>query len=251
VTEGNAAPLEDPLAEGLRIVELAADRDVPLRALGGVAVAIRCPSSHRPPLARKYGDIDLAAPSSAKDRVVRLMGALGYRDDKEFNMLHGHRRLYFWDERNNRQVDVFVNEANLCHRVDFRSRLELVPLTLPLAELTVLKLQVIETNEKDYLDLCAIFADHDLSEDDGGINSTYIANLAASDWGLWRTLGIVAGRSERFARELPGFEAGGRVAERLGRLQAELEAVPKTRGWRLRSRIGERKRWYELPEEVH
>jgi hypothetical protein len=243
--------LADPVAEGRRIVDAAAGQGVPLRALGGVAVAILCPSSRRPPLARSYADIDLATSKNAKDRVVHLLESLGYAADKEFNTLHGHRRLYFWDERTQRQVDVFVEEANLCHRIELKNRLEVVPLTLSLADLTVLKLQVVETNEKDYLDLCAIFADHDLTSDDSGVNVTHIADLAASDWGLWRTLGMVAERSEQFASELPGFEAAGLVVERLRRLRAELDATPKSRGWKLRARLGDHKRWYELPEEAH
>lgn len=227
------------------------ERGLPLRLLGGVAIATLCPSSRQPPLRREYADIDLATTGTARDRVIELMESLGYRGDREFNMLHGNRRLYFGDETNGRHVDVFVNEANLCHRVNLKNRLEIAPLTLSLADLTVLKLQVVETNEKDYLDLCAIFADHDLSEDESGVNSTYITGLAASDWGLWRTLGMVAERSERFALELPDFEAGDRVAGRLRRLRQELDTVPKSRSWKLRARIGDRKRWYELPEEMH
>jgi len=247
---GGVDPVADPVAEGRRIVEAAAARAVPLRALGGVAVAMLCPSSRRPPLARSYADVDLATTKAAKGEVVGLLESLGYTGDKEFNMLHGQRRLYFWDDHAQRQIDVFVDEANLCHRIDLKRRLEIVPLTLSLADLTVLKLQVVETNEKDYLDLCAIFADHELTRDDSGVNVTYIADLAAADWGLWRTLGIVAERSEQFASELPGFEAAGLVAERLRRLRRELDVVPKSRGWKLRARIGDRKRWYELPEEV-
>ncbi|HEX5984641.1 MAG TPA: hypothetical protein VFY69_10580 [Solirubrobacterales bacterium] len=244
-------PSADPVAEGLRIAEVAAAEELPLRLLGGVAIALLCPSSRRPPLSREYGDIDLATTGSAKEGVGRLMASLGYEADREFNTLHGTRRLYFWDEANQRQVDVFVDEAHLCHRVDFKERLEAVPLTLPLADLAVLKLQVVETNEKDYLDICAIFADHDLSADDSGINVTYITRLAATDWGLWRTLGMVAERSERFALALPEFAAGELVAERLRGLRTELDSVPKSRSWKLRARIGERKRWYQLPEEVH
>jgi hypothetical protein len=243
-------PLADPVAEGRRIAETAAERGIPLRVLGGVAVAMLCPSSRQPPLARKYADIDLATTASAKDQVVGLLKALGYIGDREFNMLHGHRRLYFWDERNQRQVDVFVDEANLCHRIDLKRRLEAVPLTLSLADLTVLKLQVVETNQKDYLDICAIFADHDLTADDSGVNFRHIAELTVSDWGLWRTLGMVSEGSGRFALELPGFAAGETVAERLRRLRSALEEVPKSRGWKLRARVGDRKRWYELPEEV-
>jgi hypothetical protein len=251
VTGGDVEPFSDSVAEGKRIAEAAAERGLPLRVLGGVAVAILCPSSRRPPLQREYADIDFATIGPAKNGVVELMEALGYAGDREFNMLHGHRRLYFWDEINQRQVDIFVDEASLCHRIDLKGRIEAVPLTVSLADLTVLKLQVVETNQKDYLDICAIFADHDLSDDDSGINSAHIANLTASDWGLWRTLGIVAERSEQFALELPGFPAGESVAGRLRRLRKELDTVPKTRGWKLRARVGDRKRWYELPEEVH
>jgi hypothetical protein len=244
-------PLSDPIAEGTRIAEAAAQGGLPIRLLGGVAVAILCPSSRRPPLEREYADIDLATRGSARADAIGLMEGLGYAPDREFNTLHGHRRLYFWDERNRRQVDFFVDEAHLCHRIDFRQRLESAPLTLSLADLTVLKLQVVETNEKDYLDLCAIFADHDLTEDNSGIDITYVTGLAAGDWGLWRTMGMVAERSERFALELPEFEAAEIVAKRLRRLREKLDKVPKTRRWKLRARVGERKRWYDLPEEVH
>jgi hypothetical protein len=244
-------PLADPIAEGSRIAEAAAERGLSLRLVGGVGVALSCPSSRRPPLRRQYGDIDLATSSAARGEVSQLLQQLDYVPDREFNTLHGHRRLYFTDAVNQRQVDVFVDGASLCHHIDFRRRLELAPLTLPLADLALLKLQVVETNEKDYLDLCAIFADHELSEDDGGINVGYIAELGASDWGLWRTVGIVSERTESFALRLPGFEAAEQVADRLRRLRSKLDKVPKSRRWKLRSRVGDRKRWYEIPEEVN
>lgn len=243
-------PLPDPVDEGRRIAEAAAEQGLPLRLLGGVAVALRCPSASEPPLQREYADVDLVTTGAARGKVGELMESLSYAPDREFNMLHGNRRLFFWDEANDRQVDVFVDEAHLCHRFDFRRRLDAAPLTLSLADLTVLKLQVVETNEKDYLDLCAIFADHDLGDDPDSVDSTYIAGLCAADWGLWRTLGIVAERTSQFALDLPGFASAGLVSERLERLRAELDSAPKTRSWKLRSRIGDRKRWYELPEEV-
>lgn len=244
-------PLPDPVAEATRIGEAAAERGLPLRVLGGVAVALLCPGSRRPPLQRSYADIDLVTTGSAREGVVELMNSHGYVGDREFNMLHGHRRLFFWDEENQRQVDVFVDEANLCHRIDLRRRLEVVPLTVSLADLAVLKLQVVETNEKDYLDICALFADHELTSDESGVNCAHIAELCAGDWGLWRTLDMVAERSRQFALELADFDAGERVAERLQTLRSELADIPKTRRWKLRARVGEKKRWYEIPEEVH
>jgi hypothetical protein len=250
VSEG-AGPLADPVAEGNRIATAAFERGIALRLLGGVAVAILCPSSRREPLRRRYADIDLATVGPSREAVRALMEQLGYEEDREFNTLHGHRRLYFQDQRNQRQVDVFVDEANLCHRIDLRKRIEVVPLTLSLADLVVLKLQVVETNEKDYLDLCALFADHNLSGDDSGINQDYIAGLTGSDWGLWRTLGLTAERAAEFARHLQGLAASETVATRLERLRAVMDAAPKSRAWKLRARLGDRKRWYEIPEEVH
>lgn len=40
------------------------------------------------------------------------------------------------------------------------------------------------------------------------------------------------------------------VSQRVDELMERIEGEPKTRGWRPRSRIGDRKRWYEEPEEV-
>lgn len=243
--------LADPVAEGRRVAEAAAEAGVPLRLLGGVAIALRCPSSQSPPLRREYGDIDCATTGAAKEEAAELIAGLGYEPERELNMLHGQRRLFFHDPANDRQLDVFVDEAQLCHRIRLRQRIEVDPITLSLADLTVLKLQVFETNEKDYLDLCALFTDHDLGSGEGEIDASYLATLAASDWGLWRTMEMVAERTERFALELPGFATAETVADRLRRLRRKLDTVPKTRRWKLRARVGERKRWYELPEEVH
>ena len=97
---GVGDPLADPVAEGTRIVTSATEQGVPLRILGGVAVAILCPSSREVPLKRSYADIDLATRAASGEDVVALMERLGYTADREFNTLHGHRRLYFWDPRN-------------------------------------------------------------------------------------------------------------------------------------------------------
>jgi hypothetical protein len=112
-----------------------------------------------------------------------------------------------------------------------------------------MKLQIFETNRKDLIDIIALLTDHALTRDESGINIDYIAGLASRDWGLWRTTTMVAEKADRLARELDGYEGAATIHERVaGYLQA-LEDVPKSGGWKLRAKIGERKRWYELPEE--
>jgi hypothetical protein len=250
MTSARSAPLGDPVAEGVRIAAAATDRSLPLRVAGGVGVAMRCSSASRPPLKRAYADVDLVTLGSARKSTTELIVSLGYEPDREFNTLHGDRRLLFWEDTNGRQLDVFVDEANLCHTIDFRHRLEFEASTLALADLLVMKLQVVETNEKDLLDICALMADHELTQDESGINHAYISRLTGHDWGLWKTFSTVTGRASQFARTLNGLDAREKVVERLERLQEALDAAPKSRAWKLRAKLGERKRWYALPEEV-
>ena len=40
------------------------------------------------------------------------------------------------------------------------------------------------------------------------------------------------------------------VVRRLTQLRRVIEDEPKSRKWKMRARIGEKKRWYQLPEDV-
>lgn len=245
------AQIADPIAEAERLAAAAAEEDIPLRMMGGVAVAIRCASARKPPLHREYADIDIVAPAR-KGRAIRgLMDGLGYEQDQAFNALHGGHRLYFWDPVNERQVDVFLDKIEMCHAFDFSKRLDVDAKTLSLADLLLLKLQIVEANQKDYLDMLALLSDHDLTDDDKGINVRYVSGLAADDWGLWRTTTHSAERLDHVARELHGFEHTARVHDQIRALLAGLEEAPKSRGWKLRAKVGERRRWYAVPEEEH
>jgi hypothetical protein len=218
---------------------------------GGVAVALLCPSARVPPLARRYADVDFAGRGADRDAITRLFRELGYRPDEQFNALHGRRRLFFWDDHNQRQVDIFLDRVEMCHALDVRNRVTIAGETLPLADLLVMKLQVVETNEKDFLDILALLTDQQFTDDDSGINLPYLVQLTSGDWGLWKTLTMVAEESDRFARRLEGFQREDTLHARVTEFLTALEESPKSRAWRMRARIGERKRWYELPEESH
>ena len=55
----------------------------------------------------------------------------------------------------------------------------------------MLKLQIIETNEKDLLDEASLLFDHPITSDETGINSSYIAMLCTKDRGLSQSGSIV------------------------------------------------------------
>jgi hypothetical protein len=131
-------------------------------------------------------------------------------------------------------------------------RLEVETGTVPLAELMLTKLQIIELNEKDIRDTVLLFHGHPIEDtDDGAVNGGRIAVLCADDWGLWRTItaNLERCRGHVADYELPD-EDRARIEQRFGQLLEMIEAEPKSRGWRRRAKVGDKKVWYELPEEV-
>ncbi len=247
---GLARPLADALEEGVRLSTAVRTSGLSLRITGGVAIGMRCPSAGGPALRRVYADIDLFGLRKEARDVSELLTSLGYEPDVRFNTLHGSRRLFFWDPLNSRQLDVFLDVFDMCHRIDLTKRLRL-PDTVALADLLLMKLQVVETNEKDFKDVLALLLDHSFGADDEVINIVYIAELASADWGLWRTTTMVAERAGHYAAALPGFEAKDRAHAQVRAFIGALEDAPKSRSWKVRSRVGERLRWYQLPEESH
>lgn len=231
------------------MVDAATERGIAAPALGGLAVHMRCPSAHEPPLAREYKDLDLVIRRDAARELTALLGDLGYAAEEEFNALHGRRRLMFWDPRNGRQLDVFVDEMVMCHTLDLRDRVRPGERTLDPADLLLAKLQVVEVNEKDLQDAAALLADHEPGAPDG-IDADRIATLFAGDWGWWRTGTGTLERVADYAGGLDGFAGAGVVRERAAELRERIDGEPKSRRWRMRAKVGERVRWYELPEEV-
>lgn len=218
-----------------------------LRLMGGVAIYLRCPSARAHP--RSYRDLDFVVPSSHGRQVEALFADTGYAADATFNKLNGAQRMLFWDPTHARRVDVIVDQLEMCHTLDLRQRLACHNRTLSLADLLLSKLQIVHISERDLLDAATLLQDHALTQDESGINAHYLADLCAHDWGLYRTCQINLDRICAF--EPAHLPAGvyGHIPQAETLLKA-LAAAPKTLRWKLRSRVGERVRWYNLPEEI-
>lgn len=244
-----APVLENPVAETRRIVAVADDRGLLLRALGGIAIALRSPSVRELEPPRIYHDIDLAARGGSSSAISSVFADLGYAASDRFNKLNGSERLLFHDPRG-RRVDVFVDRLRMCHTLEFGSRLADEPLTLTLADLALSKLQIVEMTPRDGQDLLALFGDHPLTERaNEGIEIGRIVSLCSSDWAWWRTVtDNLRSLGERWSPDRSPLERA--AAVRTGELLRRLEDAPKSPAWRGRAWIGPRKRWYDLPEEV-
>lgn len=239
----DAPQRRDLREEGRRIIAAASDVSVPVRLMGGVAVALRCPAASVAPLAREYKDIDLVARAADQAALTAMMIDIGYRADEEFNALHGRARLLFFDPLG-RQVDVILDQLEMCHTLDLRDRLLLDPETLTIPDLLLSKLQVVEVNQRDLQDSAALLHDHEPGAE-------RICEVLAGDWGWWRTVTENLDKVTAWSQGAAEFEQGAApVADRVEGLRRQIEAAPKGLRWKARAKVGERARWYELPEEV-
>jgi hypothetical protein len=231
---------EAMLREGVRLVDAMAQRQITLRLLGGAGVFEHCPRALEAGPYRELADLDAMTTRVDAGRVAAELAAEGYEPEARFNALHGDRRMIFQGPLG--KLDVFVDDFEMCHVLDLRDRIGLDERTLTVSDLLLTKLQIVELNAKDADDARALLAEHDLAAGHGDhVDVPYLASLVAGDWGLWRT---VTGTLRQLAALRPD------VAAPATALVAAFETVPKTRSWRMRARIGERKRWYELPDEV-
>ncbi len=235
------------VTEGRRVLGAAREAGLTVRLLGGVAVHVRSrglPAA----LTREYKDLDFATAKKSAGDLQKLLRELGYEPHVGFNAMMGRERLLFHDTSNERQVDVFVSSFRMCHEIPLEKRLTVDEDPVPLAELLLTKLQIVELTEKDVRDTVALLLEHDVTIDDTGVNSWHISALCAEDWGLWRT---ITRNLETLRSRVDEYDVDRDVvSERVLLLLERIEATPKSRARRLRAKVGERKRWYELPEEV-
>jgi hypothetical protein len=115
------------------------------------------------------------------------------------------------------------------------------------------KLQVAEANDKDLQDAAALLIFHPVTDqsDPESIDGHRVAELLSKDWGLWRT---ITGNLERLDNwssltSGPAADEATTVHDRIALLRERIDAQPKSMAWKLRARVGERKPWYEQPEE--
>lgn len=245
-----APPSDDALAdqnltlleEGRRLVRAAAGNEITLRLLGGVAVLAHCPSSLERGGSRAIADVDVAVAGGQGRALSKLLTRDGYDPEARFNALHGQQRMVFTGPLG--RLDVVVGTFEMCHRVDLGDRLALDDPTVTVTDLVAMKLQVVELNEKDALDVVDILRDHPLARAEGDVvNLDYLDSLVEADWGLWRTM-------TGTLRRLRDLSLDPSVGPKLEEIEDSLNRAPKSLRFRMRARVGERVRWYVLPDEV-
>jgi hypothetical protein len=256
--DGHAAPADDPLPEALALARGAAEAGLGLKLLGGLAVRVLCPAL--PPRMRAGQDMDFACLSKGRKNVAAHLERSGCVPDKRFNNLNGDRQMYF-NAPSGRPIDVMVDRLTMCHTLDLRPSFGRLPHTVDAVDVLLSKLQIVELNEKDARDILQLLGGVPVGESGAGglrpdgisVDTDRFGKLLGADWGWWRTATGSLKKLPALAAEHPELVPPDPPYDPLAQAQRLLEiaeTAPKGVKWKLRANVGDRVRWYELPEEV-
>jgi hypothetical protein len=242
----------DPLPEALALVGGAAEAGYRLKILGGMGVRVLCPDF--PPRQRAGQDIDLACQGKTRRKVADHLESVGCQPDKMFNNLNGDRQMYF-TAPSGRPIDVIVDKLSMCHTLDLRPSFGSASPTLDPADLLLSKLQIVELNAKDAHDIVHLLSGVRVGGDATRpfIDPDRFASVLSGDWGWWRTVTGSLNKLLNLLGEQPGLAPPYPRYDALTQAKQLLEiaeTAPKGLKWKTRARVGDRVRWYELPEEV-
>ncbi len=237
-----------------RILKASDDAGIILRVIGSLAFQMHCQKFGylQAALGRAYTDIDFAAYQRQTKEIRVLMAGLGYRENHEVFIVSEGNRAIFERPDAGLHIDIFYEKLDFSHIISWKDRLEVDYPSIPLAEMLLEKMQIVQINEKDVIDTIMLILEHPLGEvDKETINIGRIAALCSADWGLWRTTTMNLDKVRQMAQTYQQLtEEQKKIIElqiktALGRIDQE----PKSLAWRLRARVGDRVKWYKDVDE--
>lgn len=257
---------EWPIDIGVNLVEEAKKEGIELRLIGGAAIRIHL-SPETAELYKKLRGIEgpyfahadfapsFAALSEQEKEVRKFLESKGW----EFDMYIQRLSQWFGGVENRHifrgetmDIDVFYDAIDLNHKVPFRDRINIHPLTLSLTDLLLIKLQRVKFSEDDAKDVIVLLRDLQIGEDDSPrtINAKYIAKLLADDWGFWYT---ATTNLKKIKEDIKNYdqlseEDKQTIISKVDLLLKYIEEEPKTEKWIKRSKKGTKKKWYREVE---
>lgn len=249
------------VGEARRLAEKANEAGITLRILGALAVRIHSPefaglhqSLGRLSGATEFTDIDVMTYGEFQDKLEPFFKSVGFNPEPRIRRtpsIWAYRQMYL-EPKGQFHVDVFFDKLEMSHTIDFRGRLEVDYPTISLADILLEKMQIHHINEKDVKDSIVLMRAHDLGETDKeSINQIYVAKLLAADWGFYHTVSNNLTKTKLLLQDydVPQVDQED-VISKIDRLLTRIESEPKTSKFKMRARIGEKKKWYTDVDET-
>lgn len=253
----DSGPLADFLQEANRVLAAAREKGIQLRLMGACAIRMHCPAfgGLHDALQRPLSDLDFVSYLKFNTDLKNLLIQLGYTPRVGAALLTsaGKLRQIYYDEMNRRVIDIFFDRLAMCHVINFKGRLELDYPTIPLADILLEKMQIVEINDKDLKDSVVLLREHEIGQvEKETVNAKYIAELLSNDWGFYFTVTTNLNKLKDALARFDNLTEKDRadVEEKITKLLATIEKEPKSFGWKMRARIGTSKKWYTDVEEV-
>jgi hypothetical protein len=242
----------DMLEQARDLQQNLASHSIPAKLIGGLAIALRCPGMQEHGLSRDYHDIDICARARDAKVMDAAMAKLGLEPHQHFNAMNYGRQMMFSNPVTGMHVDVFLDVLRMCQELKFSDRLNVDGhWSLPVSDLALSKLQIVELTDKDKTDLLALLLEYEPTPNsEDGLNVTRITDVCRANWGWWQSSVTTLDVCRAHATTCLTPAASERAAARIDALHAAIDAAPKTARWKARARIGTRAKWYELPEET-
>lgn len=237
------------------MMERAAEKSIVIRVIGSLAFRIRCPDHAHIEYenGRYLTDIDFVTRSRDIAGVQDMFCEMGWEENMTVLRLFGDKRRIFYHPELPLHSDIFIDKLRFCHEIDFRGRLLLDSPTITPADLLLEKLQIVEINRKDLIDLMVLLSQFPVSTGNGendALEGARLASVCRKDWGWWRTATMNLEKTRDFASDYLSGDGASTVAERVNTLLEMVSRARKTPLWKLRSLFGDRLRWYREVEEV-
>jgi len=247
--------------EAERILRVATERKVLLKLLGGLAIKIhslneeefanRLGRSAGP--GQEYSDIDFATYYKSREGVRRIMESLGYSKRPSTISTSASQRQIYFHPKGWFYIDVFWDKLKAAnHPISFRNRLEVDPVSIPLSDLLLEKLQIVSFSKKDMLDTLLLLKAHSVAEKEEleTISTDRVARVLPSDWGFWYTVTTNLQGVREYVKVMSVLttQEASDISSKVEKLLQAANSVPKSLRWKLRAILGSRRKWYNPVE---
>ncbi|MFQ5999467.1 MAG: hypothetical protein ACE5J6_01680 [Candidatus Bathyarchaeia archaeon] len=264
------------LQEAETIVEEAEKKGIILRIMGGLGVAMHCQEFRDFAMklgrmgtgvvkGQEYSDIDFMSYRKHRNRIKDFFSDRGYAKRRATLSSAASERQIYYHPKGWFYVDIFYDKLLVAnHPLNFKGRLELDHPTIPVTDMLLEKIQMWEAfSVKDLKDCLVLLKTHNVEEKGGkeSIDASYIAKLLAKDWGFWYTATTNLKKIKKFVSEIDRlgaeaeidpnrFEKEDReeIAGKIENLLEKIDREPKSFKWKMRSKVGTTKRWYNPVE---
>lgn len=273
----NVVPTDVFMQQAMGLVEQAKEKGITLRIVGGLGIAMKCKDFRdfgsklgrvgTGVVQQEYSDIDLISYRRHRDQVRSFFSEVGYAKRRATLSSAASERQIYYHPKGWFYVDVFFDKLLVAnHPIDFTGRLELDYPTVTTTDFLLEKIQIWEAFSAKDLKDCLLLLKSFHGREKDGIDGRYIARLLSMDWGFWYTATTNLKKIHKFVSELDRFgpdtgidpkeiSSGDRmeITAEIEMLLKAIDDAPKSFGWKMREKIGVKKKWYnpvERPDTV-